>query len=121
MKQKFNLDEILKEQKERFVEAEKSLKLLHQTAKKLYALNWKTSVLFDVNYNMYLEFKENLIVLNEEFEGEFGPYYIDSIRINISKNGEIDIVDFGPLLRIKYEDIKKYSEEILAMAIKNKQ
>lgn len=121
MKEKFDFNKILDEQKERFEEAEKSLELLHQTAKKLYALqNWNSPVYFDIHlddYDMTLEFQgRHQIVFSAEFEGRFGPYDVDFITINITKDGEINIVNLGPLLEIKYTDIKEYTEKVLAMA-----
>lgn len=118
MKEKFDFNKILDEQKERFEEAEKSLELLHQTAKKLYALNWYDCVTFniDIDYDVLLKFEGDSIVFTSEFEGRFGPYDVDFISINISKDGEVNIVNLGPLLEIKYADIKEYTDKVLTAA-----
>lgn len=118
MEEKFDFNKILDEQKEHFEQAGKSLELLHQTAKKLYALNWHSCVTFniDIDYDVLLAFQGDSIVFTSEFEGRFGPYDVDFISINISKDGEVNIVNLGPLLEIKYADIKEYTDEVLAMA-----
>lgn len=93
--------------------------LLHQTAKKLYALNWHSYVSFniDIDYDVLLAFQGDSIVFTSEFEGRFGPYDVDFISINISKDGEVNIVNLGPLLEIKYADIKEYTDKVLTAAV----
>jgi len=119
MTEKFDFNKILDEQREHFEEAEKSLELLHKTAKKLYTLNWQSCVTFniDIDYDVLLAFQGDSIVFSAEFEGRFGPYDVDFISINISKDGEVNIVNLGPLLEIKYADIKEYTDKVLAAAV----